>query len=318
MNKWKEVKLTETGYRMLLHDSIGLIDRITFTVSPVKVVGKNNIKLYYCRSSGRFNNSEYALANAWSDHNVAFNTTFYTKGKDGFKKAIVSYYLVKVSCQVISPQDPKFTEVKVLEFKVKNEKEFDEIKLTSSEAEISYSHPIYSEMTVGESYFYYGKGKCILKELYDYPNHSKNICKLVTSTGQTIKVQYGDKNLCLDLKAEKRKSTDIFNECLSEVLLQPMLVSDKSKNIINLIWQPVAEASNYVIKLYRIEENNLFGKHIYCLRDYYVERRTHILSINDLIIDNKYVFVVIAENRGGDIIAKSRGICATNTGPSSF
>ena len=331
MSSFIKVKLTETGFRTWLDENLGLIENMRFRITPIKTVGKNRINLYRKRKSRYESTTRYECVGAFSDPSEVFNESFFTQKttdamrksyrssvNDEFKEAIVSHYLVEVIYRVINPETPSDIVEKVVEFKVKNEEEFNDITLIASKKQVLYSHPIYSEMEKGEKYFYFGRGVCELKEMHKYPNPSNTICTLMTSTRENFDVKYGDKKLCLDLKAENNKSHDVFNECLNELLLQPMLFSDKNKNIINLIWQPIKEASHYVIKLYRLEKDTEFCKSIYFLKDYYIDRGTHILSVDDLIASDSYVFVVIAENRSGEIIAKSRGINITSGKPKDF
>ena len=331
MSSFKKVKLTEEGLRTWLDKKFGLIENMRFRITPIKTVGKNRIELYRKHKSVYASTSRYECVGAFSNPAEVFNESFFTRKttkstrrpyglsvNDEFKVATVTHYLVEVIYGVINPETPNDTIEKIIEFKVKTEEEFNDITLIASKTQVLYKHPIYSEMEKGKKYFYFGKGVCELKEMHTYPNPSNTICTLMTSTGEIFSVKYGDKKLCLDLMAEKNKPSDAFNECLNELLLQPMLLSDKTKNIINLIWQPIEEASNYVIKLYRLEKDTEFCKTIYFLKNYYIDRGTHILSVDDLIVSDSYVFVVIAENRSGEIIAKSRGMSITSGKPKDF
>ena len=81
--------MKEQRYGQFVEDDIGLIDRISFTIAPIKAVGKNKIKLYYKDRDRYINKSEYKLATAWSNPDIVFNTEFFTvvKGTKRYEKA---------------------------------------------------------------------------------------------------------------------------------------------------------------------------------------------------------------------------------------
>ena len=93
-----------------------------------------------------------------------------------------------------------------------------------------------------------------------------------------------------------------FNTALDEVKLKPFVL--RRGTIINVHWKPISEAAEYIVTLYK----SLFGASaLYFMTEYRVERNRCFLTIPDLI-DNGFIIQVAAENREGNVIAKSRGI----------
>lgn len=93
-----------------------------------------------------------------------------------------------------------------------------------------------------------------------------------------------------------------FNTALEEAKLKPFVL--RRGTIINVHWKPIPEAAEYIVTLYK----SLFGAAaLYFMAEYPVERNRCFLAIPDLI-DNGFIIQVAAENREGNVIAKSRGI----------
>ena len=93
-----------------------------------------------------------------------------------------------------------------------------------------------------------------------------------------------------------------FNTALEEAKLKPFVL--RRGTIINVHWNPIPKAAEYIVTLYK----SLFGAAaLYFMAEYPVERNRCFLAIPDLI-DNGFIIQVAAENREGNVIAKSRGI----------
>lgn len=93
-----------------------------------------------------------------------------------------------------------------------------------------------------------------------------------------------------------------FNIALEEAKLKPFVL--RRGTVINIHWKSIPEAAEYIVILYK----SPFGASaLYFMAEYRVERNRCFLAIPDLI-DNGFIIQVAAENREGNVIAKSRGI----------
>lgn len=93
-----------------------------------------------------------------------------------------------------------------------------------------------------------------------------------------------------------------FNSALNESQLKPFVL--RKGSVMNIHWKPIPEAAEYIITLYK----SLIGAStLYFMAEYRIERNKCFLAISDLI-DNGFIIQIAAENREGNIIAKSRGI----------
>ena len=91
-----------------------------------------------------------------------------------------------------------------------------------------------------------------------------------------------------------------FNAALNEAELNPYVL--RRGAIINIHWEPIKDAAEYIVTMYKC-----IGCKVYFMADFRVERNRCFLAIPDLI-DNGFIIQVAAENREGNVIAKSRGI----------
>lgn len=138
----------------------------------------------------------------------------------------------------------------------------------------------------------YPMGMLVIKSLKDGTKHS---------------IKSDDTDLYWVPYEEHKGELAIFNELKNERALSPYVIDED--NLRNVFWQPVEEASQYIVSLYKyyVDRNNDCKNRLYHMKDYVVERNCHFLTLEHLI-GGDYIFVVSAENRGGEIIAKSRGI----------
>ena len=85
-------------------------------------------------------------------------------------------------------------------------------------------------------------------------------------------------------------------------------IADQSKEA-NLYWLPIEEASEYTVSLYKKRNNDADQQKnkVYFLQRFEIDRNKHWLTLNDLI-GKGYIIILEAENRQGQIIAKTRGI----------
>lgn len=165
-----------------------------------------------------------------------------------------------------------------------------------------------------------------VEEVFYQPNVENKLCKIVSWKG--------DKHLWISrefqLIDENGKSTNnsvehkfykvpyyeypkieneltIFNDEIRERQLDPFFVLEKERNKGNLFWQSLDEACRYIVSIYKYRPADFVEKKLYLLEKRIVERNQRWCTIENLFGGN-YIGRIEAENRNGEIIAKSRGI----------
>lgn len=104
-----------------------------------------------------------------------------------------------------------------------------------------------------------------------------------------------------------KNELDIFNEEIREREMDPVFILDEAGEAGNLFWHPVDESCGYVISVYKYRPADFVEKKLYLLEKRTIERTQCWCTLENLI-GNNYIVRIEAENRGGQIIAKSRGI----------
>ena len=161
------------------------------------------------------------------------------------------------------------------------------------------------------------KGTVTVEEVFKSLSKDNKICVVKDLDRNLIsissKFEDMEGNLLIELPyAHFKRELEIFNEgIINEAALSPFVVHSKESNLINIYWQLIAEASGYIVELYKYMPNLVGQKKLYHLKDYFVDRDSRYLAIENLV-GTDFIFVVKAENRNGDIIAKSRGIKDTH------
>lgn len=156
--------------------------------------------------------------------------------------------------------------------------------------------------------FCYGIGTVIIKKLYDYPYEKGCKCEVLTPNGELEKIDISTPLYYLPYQSVDKSPLDIFNESKNEKKLMPIRVKDNGEhNLINLYWEKIENASNYIVEIYKLILNKDKSTTIYHLSTVEVSREKRYYSTRELINEN-IVFVIKAENRSGKIIAQSRGI----------
>ncbi len=173
-------------------------------------------------------------------------------------------------------------------------------------------HAVYMHLSIGDRCYYQGKGRCEVVKIFDLNYMSKDYMLIMQDMdGKNFPVAYGDSNLfhlpygsisCTD-------ETSIFNDTIGEVHLQPM-AHVTSNGAINVIWQPINNATTYSVKVYRL--TNVTGmKGLYYLKNYIADSMSNIVIIDNIETEG-IVVAVTAEDCDGNTIAKSRGIDIVN------
>ena len=98
---------------------------------------------------------------------------------------------------------------------------------------------------------------------------------------------------------------NLFNDEIRENDLSPYLVYGNDGGA--LFWQPLEDASRYIVYVYKYRFNESIKKKLYLLEKKIIERNKCWCKV-DNIYGVKYILRLEAENRTGDIIGRSRGI----------
>ena len=338
MNKWKKISILKgADYETLFSENHGLIRINSIDVRPVDEAGKPYPKLYTNKNPyGQSNPSERYAARSFSVDTV-FSDSYYVTTIEKLQQTGYRYrysylpdtipavaaecvnpcYLITINFYVktYSSSCRAGEQTARIEKLIKDKSELDDLKIWATTDEVvNYKLPATIDLKIGQEYLYVGKGLCKVLKVYDYPKRgSHTICKIRLLSGETQDVALNDTNFVLNPMAEFRSEFEQFNESLNELQLQPLVSKRVDNNLINVIWQPIADAARYVVKLYRYIDSPDKRK-VYFLKDFDLDRNEYLLRIDNLIV-NKLIVVVTAENRSGEIIAKSRGIDVENGSP---
>lgn len=165
-------------------------------------------------------------------------------------------------------------------------------------------------------------GTYVVTECFKQPNRENKLCivePLVSFEGdqrKAIVINTESKQLCTVPYAEYEalpNELDVFNHPLREPELQPLMrcESDGHQSSIkkaNLFWQPIEEASAYTVSLYCYNSSEQLKHKLYLLQRFEVERNVHWLTVENLMGNCKFIVMLEAEDRQGNIIAHTRGI----------
>lgn len=323
---WKLISILDCkGYSTCYTEELGLITKVVLCCVPVDKDGKQLQNAYanYNPHTNRKTNDLYWV-HSYSSYSIdtIFDSKFYkckTQPRQSYHYTMlkpiqiddaeeitdirysveITYYIVDVS--------GNSTYVRKNPFIISNKKELQDITVWATKYEVkTYTMPVLMDLQKGQKYYYIGQGVCEVVKIYDYPNKQSNIiCKVVFSDGTKKDIVIGDRAFVYIPLYHKNELLQ-FNESKNELKLQPITQRKQEHNLINVMWQPIEDASRYIVKLYRYVNTDNRRK-VYFLKDYEVDRNEHFLSINDLIVDG-HIVVVVAENRSGNIVAQSRGI----------
>ena len=172
-------------------------------------------------------------------------------------------------------------------------------------------HPIdYSSLKEGDELYFASKGKVKVSKMYEFPNKDNKVCKVVNSENEATSVLFNDRKLFYLPYTEPKTLLDEVDDAKNGLLLLPYIAKSKTYPIYNVYWKPIKDAARYIVSLYKqVEDDNKYS--IYHLADYDIDRNTHYLALENLVGGN-FIFKVIAEDRNGNVIAKSRGIEVKN------
>lgn len=157
-----------------------------------------------------------------------------------------------------------------------------------------------------------GTGKVKIKEVYQFPNNKNRIFKAEDTENKSFDITFYSKLYYLPYD-HRKDLLDEIDEANNELLLLPCLSRENEMpGVYNIYWKPVPEASRYIVTVYKLIDKSR-GVY-YKLAEYDVDRNTYFLAL-DKLVGGDFVFKVCAEDRNGNIIAKSRGIISGSSVP---
>ena len=322
MTKWKKICLLEKDeYNFFFDEELGLISRIN-NVYISAIYDENNNRL----SNGLYSTTNYTTKRTSSTHvyRVIFeritpeifdNVYYVPKRNYGYGDQIpisdvIEIKKIKIDL-VLGFHLFKENRNVTRNISVSSKEELLNLFILATSEPVEYIIPVMMDLKEGNKYFYISKGVCELEKIYNYPNKENTICKLKTIDGETFDVLYDDPNFVLNPTEEYVNELDIFNTNKNELYLQPIISKKVERDTLNVMWQPLEDASRYVIKLYRYI-NKPRKRKVYHLKDYIVDRNDQLLVISNVVLSN-HIVVVCAEDRSGKVIAQSRGIDVGST-----
>ena len=115
-----------------------------------------------------------------------------------------------------------------------------------------------------------------------------------------IKENKNETNEFPDMSHTNQKFSAVYGEAIDPHLLKAYV--ERFNTTFNVYWKTIDEASEYRVEIYKYVTGIW-----YKLSDVNVDRNTGYISINDLV-GNGYIFRVVAENRNGNTLARSKGM----------
>ena len=103
-----------------------------------------------------------------------------------------------------------------------------------------------------------------------------------------------------DMSHMNQKFSVVYGEAIDPLLLKTYV--ERSNTTFNVYWKTIDEASEYRVEVYKYVTGVW-----YKLSDINVDRNTGYIAINDLV-GNGYIFRVVAEDRNGNMLARSKGM----------
>lgn len=292
---WVKANLLDGFGKFNFIDNYGLVRETRLYVYPINKDGKIIQNSYI-----KVGNEQYASTGTTADlmeKNLFIRGQYNSRtGRYDYEKIDIIAYRIKISFY------DDLNQRKEIEFDIKNNKELENFTFyKTNEGVFVNRKPKYFDIKKGDAYYYKGKGVCTVTNLYEGDEYG--FCEIKTKQEEKISVNWNDSNLFYvpyeqPLNEEEMLKNDDYSQKLQ-------LYAIKQGTLINVMWQPIDEAANYTVKVYKYVNNMLeCCNSLYFLKDYFVNRNEHFLAIDDLIGD-RYYLVVIAEDREGKEITKS-------------
>ena len=334
MSRWEKIKvLDKNEYKSFYDEELGPIVEIVIHVALVDKEGKSFGHVYANRDSrGEVTDNNLYLVSKYNIDTI-FDTEFY--------KPIQRYsyydtpkfinianaelitdrrFLVNIEFRAItrdtSGSVTTIRKKKKEGFIISKKSDLDNEMIWATKEEIrSYYPVIWMDLKVGQKYFVVDKGVCEVTKVYDYPVKGvDSLCDVIYKDGTTETINRSDNRFGSNPLDGVVNELDQFNDSLNEIHLQPLLSRHLERDLINIMWQPIDDAARYIVKLYKYV-NKANRRKVYFMKDYIAERNEHFVAIKDIIGVENRIIVVTAENREGEIIARSRGIAASGEEP---
>lgn len=341
--KWEKINVFDAiaaDYKSYFDERYGLIENMTIGIN---IVYKNNVDISYVYIKSSEKSDEFVRLGKSDINNflvrnrkTMFETEFYKTNEETNQRLyyygygipskttlnnlipIKNYkFQIEIRYDYIGYTERRDNYGRTIDRRIENNQSLERINVSDEKALKNitilatkdtvrkYICPIFANLKEGQKYYYITKGICVVDKVYEWKDENSSICSVSFSNGTKEDILPSDIRF-VEIPMDYKNELEIFNESTNELFLQPLIKTKPEQNLINIMWQPIDEAARYVVKLYKTI--NVKGqKSVYFLKDYEVDRNEHWLAISNIIVDN-HVIVITAENRSGEIIAKSKGI----------
>ncbi len=172
-----------------------------------------------------------------------------------------------------------------------------------------FIRPRFEDLRIGDYMYLLGTigGLRKITKIYDYPNKEGKICQIEDADGKNTDILSDDGRLVYPPYKKIESEQSIFNDCLNELSIQPF--TEYENGVLSVFWKKIDDAASYTVSIFKIVNNPGYNNVLH-IKDYEVDRNDGYFTIRDLFMknDTTYAVVIKAENRNGDLVAKSRGM----------
>lgn len=322
MSEFKKVSIFETIGRKVYSDQYGLVNNNGISISIFDNITNQwyNDASVFIKTNGKYETlrdkyQTFDITKIFSKKLYIFNSSYRNNYYYGYRNH------VSVPQNDEQAKDIKFSTIKIsfgnLSVQVnKIDKQAFNIEVWVAENDNWEMYRVkYHQLRKGDLVYYEDlKCTCIVDQILE-PNPQGELCVIKSlKDDATHAIKSDNRNLYWVPYIEHKGELAIFNEMKNEPALSPFVLEERISSQFgntptrNIFWQPVNEASQYIVSVYKYyHDSNDCNNRLYHMANYTVDRNTYFLIIKDLV-DEKFIFTVAAENRSGEIIAKSRGI----------
>lgn len=291
---WVKANLSDGFGKFNFIDNYGLVKEIRLCVYPINEKGKTIYNSYFEVGNERYESAGTTVA--VMEKNLFIREYNSRTRRYDCEKIDITAYRIELKFK------NDLSQSKMIEFDIKNKKELENFTFyKTNEGGFVNRKPKYFDIKKDDDYYYKGKGVCTVTNLYE--GDECGFCEIKTKQEEKISVNWNDSNLFYVPYEQPLDEKEMLrNDDYSQKL---QLYAIKQGTLINVMWQPIDEAANYTVKVYKYVNNKLeCCNSLYFLKDYFVNRNEHFLAIDDLI-GVGYYLVVVAEDREGKEITKS-------------
>ena len=318
MGNWQKVSLRDAVGKVVFDEEWGFI---RFDGDVSYSVGGQNLGYYYVEEKGiksRIMPQSYTvkdLTSLFSKEIYERNYGYYGRRQEEYKSIQVEEIKVEIRVYSVDGNRNSYAYSFTINKKDKKRLEYlhnvwicDEIQAKEFDPDDYLKRPYFTDLKVGDEILYGVNKKYVIEKVYEQPNENGYMISASPSyegaKSTTANIKFSDNIYVLPYNEKPVSETEQFNTYNNEFALSPYAV--KSGACINVYWNKIDDAADYIISLYKKYDRH-YRQKIYHLKDYIVDRNDGFISIDGLT-DDGYIVTVKAENRNGEGIALSRGI----------